>query len=76
VVRLEKELPDEHIRLLNGKFADLIKTGKMAKTTALPEESDEPDLLTKPRITLSYNKKSAGRLNKMILEINRLGREG
>lgn len=73
VIRLEKELPDESVRELNEKFRDLIKIGKIAKTIALPEESDEPDLLSKPRITFSYNNKSAGRLNEMILEINRLG---
>jgi predicted Rossmann-fold nucleotide-binding protein len=73
VIRLEKELPEESILKLNEKFRDLFKIGKIAKTIALPEESDEPDLLSKPRITFSYNNKSAGRLNEMILEINRLG---
>jgi uncharacterized protein (TIGR00730 family) len=73
VIRLEKDLPEESVLELNEKFRDLIKNGKIAKTTALPEESDEPDLLSKPRIIFSYNNKSAGRLNEMILEINRLG---
>jgi uncharacterized protein (TIGR00730 family) len=73
VIRLEKDLSDENVQTLNEKFSDLIKGGEIAKTAALPEESDEPDLLYKPRITFSYNNKSAGRLNQMILEINRLG---
>jgi hypothetical protein len=73
VIRLEKELQDADITLLNNKFQDLIKSGKIHKVPALPEESDEPNLLSKPRIALSYNRRSAGRLNEMILMINELG---
>jgi uncharacterized protein (TIGR00730 family) len=75
VIRLEKELTDSHIDELNDKFKDLFQAGKIARTTALPDEADEPGLLSKPRITFAYNKSSAGRLNQMILEINRLGHE-
>ena len=73
VMRLEKELLDSHIAVLNAKFPDVIKSGKIYKTSALPEEADEPELRSKARITFSYNKKSAGRLNEMILMINQLG---
>jgi uncharacterized protein (TIGR00730 family) len=73
VIRLEKELEDSHITVLNEKFQDLIRWGKIHKTKALPEETDEPELLSKPRIVFSYNRKSAGRLNEMILTINELG---
>ncbi len=75
VIRLEKELTDSHVAVLNEKFADLIRVGKIFKTPALPEEADEPELATKPRIIFNYNKKSAGRLNEMILTINELGRD-
>ena len=73
VLRLEKELSDNDVAILNDKFPDLIKSGKIYKTAALPEEKDEPDLIKKPRITFFYNKKSAGRLNEMILLVNQLG---
>ena len=73
VIRLQKELTDSHIAILNEKFADLIKVGKIFKTPALPEEADEPELTAKPRIVFNYNKKSAGRLNEMILMINQFG---
>jgi len=73
VIRLEKELLDNHVRKLNEDFRDLIKSGEIAKIPALPAEEDEPVLLSKPRIAFVYNKKSAGRLNEMILMINRLG---
>ncbi len=73
VIRLEKELLDSHIAVLNENFRDVVKSGKIYKTSALPEESDEPNLQSKPRITFSNNRKSAGRLNEMILMINELG---
>ena len=74
VIRLEKELLDSHIGVLNQRFHDLIRLGKIYKTAALPDEADEPDLSSKHRITFSYNKKSAGRLNELILMINELGK--
>jgi uncharacterized protein (TIGR00730 family) len=73
VIRLEKELLDSDVRKLNEAFQDLLKSGEIAKTPALPAEKDEPNLCSKPRIAFVYNKKSAGRLNEMILMINRLG---
>jgi len=48
VIRLEKELPDSAIVTLNEQFADLVKFGKIFKSAALPEESDEPQLAAKP----------------------------
>jgi hypothetical protein len=73
VISLEKELRDSDTRELNGAFQDLIESGKISKTSALPEEEDEPDLQMKPRIAFFYNRRSAGRLDEMILMINRLG---
>ena len=70
---MEKELRDDHIEQLNESFSDLISSGGIAKTVALPQEEDEPDLLSNPRIAFKYNKLSAGRLNEMILAINKFG---
>ena len=63
----------EHISELNRSFADLIKSGEIEKTGPLPQEKDEPDLLSKPRISFRNNQQSAGRLNEMILAINQMG---
>lgn len=73
VIRLEKELRDEQVQELNEIFGDLVMSGEIIKTSALPEEKDEPSLWSKPRIAFRYNKKSAGRLNEMILVINQMG---
>ena len=73
VIRLEKELSQDQIALLNEKFHDLAVSGKISKTSALREEADEPELRSKPRIVFAYDRGRAGRLNELILEINRLG---
>ena len=73
VVRLEKELSAEHVAQLNDSFADLLEFGEITKTEALHQEQDEPELLSKPRISFRNNKQSPGRLNELILEINRMG---
>lgn len=74
VIRLEKELPDTAIKKLNQEFGDIVTTGKIERTYALPEEANEPELLSKPRMAFSYDHKSAGRLKQMIDQINKLGR--
>ena len=74
VIRLEKELSDEQVKGLNESFPDLVKTGEIVKTTPLPQEKDEPEILSKPRISFRNNQQSAGRLNQMILAINDMTR--
>jgi uncharacterized protein (TIGR00730 family) len=74
VIRLEKELPDSDIRKLNELFSDLVESGEIVKASALNAEKDEPSLLSKPRIVFKYNRKSAGRLNEMVLMINDMGK--
>ncbi len=71
VLRLERELTDEQITRLNESFMDLAG-GRIARTPALPQELDEPELLTKPRIVFPYNRRSPGRLNQLIIALNTL----
>ncbi len=75
VIRLEQELSDEGVTALNESFSDLVVSGEIVKTTALPQEKDEPELLSKPRISFRTDNHSAGRLNQMILAINGMEHE-
>ncbi len=75
MIRLEKELSDERLKGLNESFSDLVKTGEIVKTAPLPQERDEPEILSKPRISFRNNQRSAGRLQEMILAINDMRRE-
>ena len=76
VIRLEKELTDDQVSILNKRSRDLVASGRISKTSALREEADEPGLRSKPRIVFSYDRGRAGRLNELILEINRLSSTG
>jgi len=71
VLRLEKDLTDDEIEILNDSFRDILGSGKIEKTAALSVEEDEPGLWIKPRIAFSFNKKSFGRLNELIIMLNR-----
>ena len=73
VIRLEKELRDDQVSELNARIKDRVASGRISKTSALREEADEPELSSKPRLVLAYDRGSAGRLNQMILSINELG---
>ena len=73
VIRMEKELSAEQIGQLNDSFADLLESGEIVKAAALRQEEDQPELLSKPRISFRNNKRSSGRLNEMILAINQMG---
>lgn len=73
VVRLERELSDESVAVLNGSFGDLITEGSIVKSGPLKDESNEPELAHKPRLVFSYNHKSAGRLTQFIKRLNELG---
>jgi uncharacterized protein (TIGR00730 family) len=75
VIRLEKELAEYQIKILNARFADIIESGEIKKVSPMADEADEAALLDKPRISFNFNHKSAGRLNEMILTINRMGEE-
>lgn len=75
VIRLEKELTDDHVVELNRAFPDLTAAGPIEKSAPLPAEHDQPDLLGKPRLAFPYDRDRAGRLNELILAINRMGRE-
>lgn len=75
VIRMEKQLSDDHIKQLNDSFSDIVEKGEITATAPLVQENDDPELLAKPRITFHNNRRSAGRLNQMILAINQMGSE-
>jgi len=70
VLRLERELSDEAVRALATEFSDLVKKGTIEKSRPLPEETNEPELLDKPRLVFALNRQSPSRLYEMVLKIN------
>lgn len=73
VIRMERELGEEDVRKLSTEFSDIIQGGQVEAGSALPDEKNEPELMSKPRLILAYNHESAGRLLQLVRRINELG---
>lgn len=67
VLRLLSPLTEEQIEILNEKFPQLIRTGKITTSSALPPETDHLEL---PRLIFHHTRKDFGLLRVMIDTIN------
>jgi len=74
VLRLKSKLADSDVEYLNQNYSDILVTGRIEPSEALPQEfgGEEAKL---PRLVLHFNQRDHGRLYQMIREINQLGRE-
>tara|TARA_A100001015_G_C15028776_1_gene731961 strand:- start:1985 stop:2992 length:1008 start_codon:yes stop_codon:yes gene_type:complete len=70
VIRLNSELSDENIKVLNDAFEDIVIDGKIKKCDPFPDEITTKDQLKKFRITFKFNKVNFGRLVSMVRMIN------
>jgi uncharacterized protein (TIGR00730 family) len=72
VLRLQHPLAAGQVEELNEKVGHLYPGGKVEQRSALPEEADEPELLTLPRLVAPYDRRSAGNLRQLIDLVNAL----
>lgn len=72
VIRLERELDDSELADLNRRFRDVLRSGAIERTQALPEELSTP-LAPLARIELDFNRRDFGRLRQLIDAINDFG---
>ncbi|ACD83677.1 3-isopropylmalate dehydrogenase [Methylacidiphilum infernorum V4] len=71
VIRIYRVPAEEEMKSLRDDFSDiLIKPDSFYISSALPQESNEPEIAHLPRIVLSFNKRSYGRLRLLINRIN------
>jgi hypothetical protein len=71
VLRLNTELTDASVAQLNEDFRDILVSGQIEKSTALPpERGDETERL--PRLVLHFNQRNFGRLWQLVQAINSL----
>ncbi|MGF1497521.1 MAG: LOG family protein [Elainellaceae cyanobacterium] len=69
IIRLRSELSDAAVESLNEQFQDMLISGRIAKSQALPEETEE-EIATLPRLVMTFNQKDYGRLCQLIRAIN------
>jgi uncharacterized protein (TIGR00730 family) len=72
VIRLKSQLSDENVDRLNTDFSDIVVTGKIEKTQALPAEAGD-ETFDLPRLVLHFNQRDSGRLYQLIAAINEMG---
>jgi uncharacterized protein (TIGR00730 family) len=72
VVRMNRQLPDAAIAQMNVDFADILLQGRIEQSAALPEEKNEPELASKPRLILIPDQRHYGRIRQLIDAINDL----
>jgi hypothetical protein len=70
VVRLTHRLAPGEDERLTSEFADVLVSGEIVQTTALPEEANEPEIATLPRLVFTPHKRNFGRIRCLIDRIN------
>ena len=70
VLRLQRDIPDSLIETLNRDFSDIASGGRIERSPALPQESDDPHLAHLPRLIFQFDRKNMGRLRQMVDVIN------
>ena len=72
MVRLRTAPTDEQIAGLNEEFADILATGRIERTDALPVERETGDLPELPRLMMRFDRMNHGRFRQLIDALNRL----
>jgi hypothetical protein len=72
VLRLNSELSDEDVEILNQDFSDILVKGRIEKSHALPQEAQDVTV-GMSRLILHFNQRDLGRLYQLIATINRMG---
>jgi uncharacterized protein (TIGR00730 family) len=70
VIRLNHPPTAELIERLNREFVDIVTDGKVRPTEPLPDETDDPQTLSLPRLLMRFNREDYARLRQMIDVIN------
>ncbi len=70
VVRLTHRISDSAVKKLTADFADVVASGEIVQTDALPEEANEPELADLPRLVFTPHRRNFGRVRCLIDGIN------
>jgi len=70
VLRLRRPLSDRLMGEIRWSFADILTGGTFEQTDALPEEANEPNLASLPRLKFRFDRHAIGRLRQLIDVIN------
>jgi uncharacterized protein (TIGR00730 family) len=71
VLRLNRTISDATLEKIRTEFTDIIKTGTFELTNALPEETEETQLASLPRLKFRFDRHKLGRLRQLIDVVNK-----
>ncbi|MDD5428698.1 MAG: TIGR00730 family Rossman fold protein [Candidatus Omnitrophica bacterium] len=71
VIRLNKEISERTLGLINKKFKDILTCGEIRPAPPTNKEVQEGECIGLPRIAMNFNMRDYGRLCEMIHVINR-----
>ena len=69
-MRLQNALSEEAVKQLNIDYAAMVKSGKIEQSTALLEESNEPELADLPRLVVRHRRRDFGLLREFLNAVN------
>lgn len=70
VLRLQRVISDETLKKIRAEFTDIIKSGTFEVTNALPQESEETQIIGLPRLKFRFDRHKLGRLRQLIDLVN------
>jgi uncharacterized protein (TIGR00730 family) len=70
VLRLQSALTPEFLAEVNECYSDILTHGQFEQSGPLREEKDEPELTDLPRLVFAFDRRSLGRLRRLIDSIN------
>jgi uncharacterized protein (TIGR00730 family) len=71
VLRLQHPLSDGVLKQLRVEFADIVTAGTFEQVAALPEESNDTQVMSLPRLRFRFDRHNLGRLRMLVDAINR-----
>ena len=71
VLRLNKEISDKTLKLINKEFKDILTSGEIKSSPPTDKEIQEGEYLDLPRLVMNFNMHDYGKLCEMICVINR-----
>ena len=75
VLRCHTPVGEDVLATLNAEFDDIVDTGDIHISGALPDEAGEPELASLSRLVFRFDRKSHGRLRMLIDRLNHLAAE-
>jgi len=70
VLRVRRPISEPTLAKIRAEFTDIIKSGTFEQTPALPEESEEPQLASLPRLKFRFDRHKVGRLRQLVNLLN------